>query len=144
MPIDATNYDPALSAGAKITIKNSQGILSNVSNGFVTFTKAVAQQTLAEGGGAVTITEYYTTVENGSESEIFTLIDGNIIGLLKKIQLISENVGSGVLTPNNLAGGTTITFLEIGDFAILLWDGNNWVPIELGNDANGASSPTLA
>jgi len=34
--------------------------------------------------------------------------------------------GDGTLTPTNLAGGTTITFNDVGDGVILFFDGTNW------------------
>lgn len=103
-----------------------------------------AQQTLAAGGGAVTITEYYTAGASDAGGDAWTLVDGAQVGQLKKIQLITDGGGDATLTPTNLSGGTTITFADAGDYAILCWDGSNWVAIELGNDADGATAPVLA
>jgi len=72
-----------------------------------------------------------------------TLADGVVKGQLKKIQLIVDG-GDGTLTPTNLASGTTITFADAGDFVLLIWNGTDWVAIELGNDADGATAPVLA
>ena len=48
------------------------------------------------------------------------------------------------LTPSNLAGGSDITFADVGDFCVLGWDGTNWIVMELNNAADGTSAPVLA
>lgn len=103
-----------------------------------------AQQTLAAGGGAVTITEFYTAGASDAGGDAWTLANGLYVGQLKKIQLITDGGGNAVLTPTSLSGGTTITFADAGDYALLAWSGTAWVPIELGNDADGATAPALA
>lgn len=103
---------------------------------------AAAQQALS-GAGAVTITEYYTAVTN-TGSDALTLVDGAQVGQLKKITMIVDPGTDSTLTPSNLSGGTTIVFADVGDFCILMWDGTNWVAVELGNDADGATAPVLA
>eukprot|EP00913_Durusdinium_trenchii_P035346 g33076.t1 len=105
------------------------------------YVPSAAQQALS-GAGAVNVTSYYTAwTTTGTDAG--TLADGLRAGQLKKIQLIVDG-GDGTLTPANLSGGTTITFADAGDYAILRWDGTNWVAIELGNGADGATAPVLA
>ena len=118
--------------------------LTGAGSTYVPFAPAAAQQTLAAGGGAVTITEYYTAGASDAGGDAWTLADGAQVGQLKKIQLITDGGGDATLTPSNLSGGTTITFADAGDYAVLMWDGSNWVAIELGNDADGATAPALA
>lgn len=103
-----------------------------------------AQQTLAAGGGAVTVTEFYTAGASDAGGDAWTLADGSAIGQLKKIQLITDGGGDATLTPTNLNGGTTITFADAGDYCLLMWDGTGWTVLELGNDADGATGPALA
>ena len=94
------------------------------------------------GAGAANITTFYTAwTTTGADAG--TLADGSVVGQLKKIQLIVDG-GDGTLTPSNLSGGTTITFADAGDYAVLVWDGANWFALELGNDADGATAPVLA
>lgn len=100
-----------------------------------------AQQAIS-GAGAITVTEYYTAwTTTGVQAG--TLADGTFVGQLKKIQLIVDG-GNGTLTPANLNGGTTITFADAGDYALLRWNGSGWTALELGNDADGATAPALA
>lgn len=108
---------------------------------FVTFIPITAQQALS-GAGAINITSYYTALTTTGVNAL-TLADGVVKGQLKKIQMIVDG-GDGTLTPTNLVGGTTITFADAGDFAILYFNGTAWVPIELGNNTDGATAPVLA
>jgi predicted RecA/RadA family phage recombinase len=105
---------------------------------------ASAQQTLAAGGGAVTVTEFYTAGASDAGGDAWTMADGLKIGQLKKVQLITDGGGDATLTPTTLSGGTTITFADAGDYALLQWTANGWLAIELGNDADGATAPVLA
>ena len=116
------------------------GSLGASASGYLSAT----QQTLVAGGGAVNVTSYYTAGASDAGGDAWTLADGAYVGQLKKIKLITDGGGDAVLTPTNLGGGTTITFADVGDYALLLWDGTDWQPIELGNDADGSTSPTLA
>lgn len=100
-----------------------------------------APQALTD-AGAVTVTQYKTNVTT-TEASAITLADGEFIGQLKAIQMIVD-VGDATLTPSNLSGGTTITFADVGDRAELLWDGENWIAIDLYNCADGATGPALA
>ncbi len=102
----------------------------------------IAAQQAISGPGAVNVTTFCTKVTT-TGADAFTLADGVVVGQLKKIQLIVDG-GDATLTPSNLAGGTTITFADAGDFAVLSWDGVDWRAIELGNDADGATAPVLA
>lgn len=102
----------------------------------------IAAQQAISGAGAASLESYYTAwTSTGAQAG--TLADGRYFGQLKKIQLIVDG-GDLTLTPANLAGGTTITFADAGDFALLAWSGTEWVAIELGNDADGATAPVLA
>ena len=115
--------------------------ISGPSSTFTPLIPIAAQQALS-GAGAINITTYYTAWTTTS-TDAGTLIDGVVKGQLKKIQLIVDG-GDGTLTPSNLSGGTTITFGDAGDYAILCWGGSSWVVIELGNAADGATAPVLA
>lgn len=102
----------------------------------------VAAQQALSGAGAINVTTFYTAwTTTGAEAG--TLANGTVLGQLKKIKQIVDG-GDGTLAPANLAGGTTITFADAGDYALLQWDGAEWVAIELGNDADGATAPVLA
>ena len=94
------------------------------------------------GPGAITTAEYYSEVTT-TGADAFTLADGTVIGQLKKIQLIVDG-GVATLTPTTLVNGTTITYADAGDFAILMWIAAGWTEVELGNAADGATTPVIA
>lgn len=94
------------------------------------------------GAGAVNVTSFRTNWTTGS-AQAGTLADGTRVGQLKHIQLIVDG-GDGTLTPANFGDGTTITFADAGDFALLRWDGAEWWVVALGNDADGATAPVVA
>jgi hypothetical protein len=104
-----------------------------VSNSGVTMIAAfypqVAQNDIAAGtGGAIAVTNYLTTINTDADGDTFTLANGTQIGQMKKIQLVVDGGGDGVVTPATaLAGGTTITFNDATDFIILQWSGAAWV-----------------
>lgn len=111
------------------------------SSTFVPFLPPTAAQSLS-GAGAIEnnifLTKWTTTGANAG-----TLADGTVKGQLKKILMVVD-AGDGTLTPTNLAGGTTITFADAGDFALLMWNGTDWVALELGNMTDGVTAPVLA
>jgi hypothetical protein len=92
--------------------------------------------------GAVSITSFATKVTTTGAAAI-TLADGAKLGQLKLVVLTTDG-GDATLTPSNLAGGTTITFADVGDAALLLWNGSNWRPLLLLNLADGTTAPVLA
>lgn len=102
----------------------------------------MAAEATQSGAGQITTTEYLTKLTTTGANAL-VLSDGSAVGQLKKILMVVD-AGDGTLTPTNLSGGTTITFADAGDYAILAWDGNNWVAIELGNSVDGISAPVLA
>jgi hypothetical protein len=109
---------------------------------FFSNTPLAAQESVTA-AGAASITTYYTAWTT-TGADALTLANGAQKGQLKKIQLIVDGGSDGTLTPTTLTGGTTITFADAGDYVILAWDASSWVPIELGNAADGATAPVLA
>lgn len=120
----------------------SAGINLSNSNGTVLGGYYYAAPQALSGAGAISVTTYKTNVTTTGANAL-TLADGTFIGQRKCIQLIVDG-GDGTLTPTNLSGGTTITFADVGDRAELLWNGANWIAIDLYNCADGATAPVLA
>lgn len=106
------------------------------------FVPEAVQQALS-GAGAVNITTYYTAFTSTGAGDALSLADGAIRGQLKLIKHVSDG-GSGVLTPTNLASGTTITFTTVAEEALLLWNGTDWVALTLINSAIPGTPPVLA
>jgi hypothetical protein len=79
------------------------------------------------GAGAVNITDFSTAFTSTATGNALTLADGTA-GQLKMIVYVAEAAGgdTGVLTPTNLGGFTTITFNAVGDSCLLQFIGTDW------------------
>ena len=84
------------------------------------------------GPGAVNLTDLITEVST-TGADALTLADGSA-GQVKIITMVADG-GDGTLTPATLAGGTTITFNDVGDGVVLVYGTAGWVVV--GN--NGAT-----
>jgi hypothetical protein len=124
------------SVSGTLTIIAGGKVASSVSNIVGTFMPNTVQQALS-GAGAVNLTTYYTAVTN-TGADALTLSDSTVIGQLKKVKMIVDPGTDSTLTFNTNA---TIVFADVGDYAVLMWDGTDWIPVELGNDADGATAP---
>ena len=84
------------------------------------------------GPGAVNLTDLITEVST-TGADALTLANGSA-GQVKIITMVADG-GDGTLTPTTLAGGTTITFNDVGDGVVLVYGTAGWVVV--GN--NGAT-----
>jgi hypothetical protein len=84
------------------------------------------------GAGAVNITTLTTAFTSTAAGNALTLADGTA-GQLKMIVYVAEAAGgdTGVLTPTNLGGFTTITFNAVGDSCLLQFIGTDWWAISV-------------
>jgi hypothetical protein len=132
----------ATALGQNVT--GSGGIALATSPTFVTPTLGVATATSVatgpvfgtvqslSGAGAVNITTLTTAFTSTATGNALTLANG-AAGQLKTIVYVAEAAGgdTGVLTPANLGGGTTITFNAVGDSVTLQFIGADWWVIGL-------------
>lgn len=109
-------------------------VTGGITNGtqIAAFYPQVAQNDIVAGtGGAILVTNYLTTINTDADGDAFTLANGTVKGQMKKILLVVDGGGNGVVTPATaFAGGTTATFGDAGDFLILQWNGTSWIVIE--------------
>jgi len=91
--------------------------------------------------GAVNITTPVTTVASGGAIAL-TLADGSV-GQIKIIIMITDG-GDATLTPATMANGTTLTFADAGDSAILMWIATGWQVIGIGGPGTPGAGPTIA
>lgn len=84
------------------------------------------------GAGAVNITQGVTAFTSTATGNALTLADG-AQGQGKTIVYTAEAAGAdtGILTPSNLGGGTTITFNAVGDACQLVFISTDWWPVSL-------------
>lgn len=83
--------------------------------------------TTSSGPGAVAITGARHQITTTGTGDALTLADG-VEGQELHIMYVAEANGAdtAILTPSNLAGGTTITFTNLGDSAHLLFTSSSW------------------
>jgi len=93
------------------------------------------------GDGALSLTSYSTQHSDNGWNTV-TLADGLFIGHLKHFNLIGQ-IGTTTLTPDNLFNGTSLNFEGVGDYALLQWNGSNWVVIQKGSYVNSDIGPSI-
>lgn len=95
---------------------------------FAAFYLTGAQNNITAGtGGAISITNYLTTINTDAGGDAFTLANGTQIGQMKKILLVADGGGDATIT---LTGYTSIVMNDAADFVILMWNGIAWKVIE--------------
>ena len=90
--------------------------------------------------GAVDITSAVTTVAS-SGAIALTLADG-AVGQIKVIVFITDG-GDATLTPATMNDGTTLTFADAGDAAILMWLATGWQVIGAWGPGTPGAGPTI-
>ena len=92
--------------------------------------------------GAISIAKYLTTIDTSAGATAYTLAAGASIGQRKKILLRVDN-GDATITGAFTGTGNTLTFANAGAFALLEWNGTDWIALELGSYLNMAHVPTI-
>jgi hypothetical protein len=139
-----TSFGTGVATALGQNVTGSGGIALATSPTFVTPTLGVATATSVatgpvfgtiqslSGAGAVNITTLTTAFTSTATGNALTLADGTA-GQLKMIVYVAEAAGgdTGVLTPTNLGGFTTITFNAVGDSCLLQFIGTDWWAISV-------------
>jgi hypothetical protein len=139
-----TSFGTGVATALGQNVTGSGGIALASSPTFVTPTLGVATATSVatgpvfgtvqslSGAGAVNITTLTTAFTSTAAGNALTLADGTA-GQLKMIVYVAEAAGgdTGVLTPTNLGGFTTITFNAVGDSCLLQFIGTDWWAISV-------------
>jgi hypothetical protein len=131
--IDAVNWESDVQVGQNsgVYLTGTTGVQTSLQ--IAGFYPTVAQNNITAGtGGAILVTNYLTTINTDGGGDAFTLANGTQTGQLKKIILIADGGGDGVVTPATalLGGATTITFNDASDYVILIWNGSAWAVLE--------------
>lgn len=138
-----TNIDiPLVPKGTgNVKIAGGAGISSSVASVLAGFKIAAAPQSIS-GPGAVNLTSYLTEITS-TGADAFTLANGTVIGMLKKIKFIVDG-GDATLTPVSLSGGTTIVFSVAGDWVELMWNGTAWIRVDDGSVLGTGATPVIS
>src|SRR5690242_3214924 len=116
---------PSLTALKRIIGENFDRFVGIITGAYpVSVYKDASQSNITAGtGGAIPITNYLTTINTDAGGDAFTLASGDKEGQMKKIQLVVDGGGDGVVTGlfATASNGTTLTFNDAGDIVILRW-----------------------
>jgi hypothetical protein len=124
-------------AGTPVNKKISVASLMNNLPTWLAFDVAPQALTAA---GAVNITTPVTTVAS-SGAIALTIADG-AVGQIKIIVFITDG-GDATLTPATMNDGTTLTFADAGDAAILMWLATGWQVIGAWGPGTPGAGPTI-
>jgi hypothetical protein len=129
-----------------LTTATTGGFAGSGTNQIVPIHIAAAQNDIAASNpGAIPITNYFTTVNSDAGGDVWTLADGACIGQLKKIAIKVRGGAATVTGKLNAAGAAlTLTFANAGEYAIFMWNGTGWVPMELASQSSATQAPTIA
>ena len=78
------------------------------------------------GAVAIPVTNLYSGYTTNSTAAITATLADGTAGQVKIIKLETKDTNNMVVTPSNLADGSTITFDATGEVAVLVFDGTNW------------------
>ena len=140
-PARMLNVNPLLDRGA--ILPKDQQIESGLDENFLAAMIPGVELDTLSASGSVGISNYRTNLDTTSGALAFTLADGKVRGQIKKVQMTVQN-GDATLTVVNFVNGSTITFSDVGDYAVLQWTKLGWVALEIGNEADGVTAPVIA
>ena len=112
---DRTVTLPLLTGNDEFVFKDHAVTLDNKTLG-TTFGTVQA----LSGAGAVDITSFITQVTTTGSNQALTLANG-ANGQMKIITMVADG-GDGTLTPTTFANGSTITFNDVGDSVLLVYN----------------------
>ena len=120
---------------------NKKISVASLFNNFPTWLAFDSTPQALTAAGAVNITTPVTTVAS-SGAIALTLANGSV-GQIKIIAFITDG-GDATLTPATMANGTTLTFADAGDSAILMWTAAGWQLIGAWGPGTPGAGPTIA
>lgn len=139
----ANDFVVASGTGAfvKKTVEETRAILNKLYE---------AQEDISSGESEMTldVDKYLSLISTDSAGDTFILPDGTVTGQLKKILMKADggdSVGSGEGKVTGTFGSdvSTLTFNTTGEFALLQWNGSQWVALELGSMLDTTNAPAF-
>lgn len=139
--------DDLILNGAASLVLSTAGASTGTANTLVPVMFTAATEVIAAGNpGAISVATYATHVSADAGGDAFTLASGTVVGQRKRIYFLATAGGTAVVTGAFRGSNNTLTFTNAGEYAELIWDGTDWLDIELGstNDTNIATPPALS
>ena len=108
------------------------------------------QEEISSGESETTLSTdaFLSFISTDSAGDTFILPDGEITGQLKKIIMRADGgdsvgAGEGLVTGTFGSDQGTLTFNNTGEYALLQWDGSQWVCLELASILDTTNAPSL-
>lgn len=142
-----TILENTAAAGVTIdSVKLKDGGVSNTGGtAFAGFYFTAASNNITAGtGGAISVANYLTTINTDAGGDAFTLASGTQLGQIKKIMLVADGGGDAVVTGAFTGANNTLTFNDAGEFAVLIWDGTDWLALQLGSEGTFTDAPVIS
>ena len=139
----ANDFIVASGSGAfvKRTVEQTRAILEKI------YTE---QEEISSGESETTLSTdaFLSFISTDSAGDTFILPDGEITGQLKKIIMRADGgdsvgAGEGLVTGTFGSDQGTLTFNNTGEYALLQWDGSQWVCLELASILDTTNAPSL-
>jgi len=128
-----------------LTTATTGGFAGSGTNQIVPITICAAQETIAAAaGGAISVATHYTDIAVDAGGDAYTLTAGVCIGQLKRIMMSATAGGTGVVTSVFAGAATTLTFTNAGEYALLMWNGTDWIALELASVVTLTHKPVIA
>ena len=145
----AGSHEAVLSGGGRWVVSSTSttgGLGIDTTTGLVPVIKCVAKQTVAaESADAISVANFYTDVACANAgAENHNMAAGAVPGQLKKIMLSATGGGTVTITAAFAGAATTLTFTNAGETALLMWDGTDWIALELSSVATLTHAPVIS
>jgi len=104
------------------------------------------QQRVTGNDESINVNTYHSKMYTTQDPITLTLGNGIQDGQMKKLTFVfkgTENAKVVVECPSLMDTYSEIVFTEVGDFALLLWTGGNWVVLETGNSTDPTLQPII-
>jgi hypothetical protein len=104
------------------------------------------QQRVTGNDQTIDVNCYHSKMYTTQDPVTLSLGNGIQDGQLKKMTFVfkgTENANIVVECPSLFETYSEIVFSEVGDFAVLLWTGGNWVVLETGNTTDPTLQPMI-
>jgi hypothetical protein len=118
------------------------GIKSNTANGFFPCVIAGVSQAITTDAQAVSVANYLTTLDASGANTQSTMAAGSVVGQLKKVTVTGAPGGNtcDIDYTNSAGGAATITYNNVGESTLFLFDGTGWVVLSNYNEATGSAT----
>jgi hypothetical protein len=128
--------------GTGLVMATDMSITSSATNSLVPFAICVAQENITT-NGAVSVGRHLTTIDSTAGALALNLASGVVTGQLKKILFTVDN-GDAVITGAFTGDNNTLTFANAGEYALLQWNGTDWIALELSSVLNMTHAPVIS